>query len=176
MILKCNQGHWKWYELVKLNKNYQHARFGIYQIYNVREKSQLQSFCHKRAIRRPSSRHSTGHYTDSHFSCESKIGRVLWFSHASVKLMGHLDMQTTNQTADLSARPARWTHSFEAYETARFVWKPWSRLSFLRRIIPFFCLFCFVFDKETTALVCIQPWCNPLWLTGLKAPTNNNKI
>ena len=20
--------------------------------------------------------------------------------------------------------------------------------------------------------VCVQPWCNPLWLTGLKAPTN----
>ena len=22
--------------------------------------------------------------------------------------------------------------------------------------------------------ICLQPWCNPLWLTGLKAPTNNS--
>ena len=24
----------------------------------------------------------------------------------------------------------------------------------------------------TCGMNCVQPWCNPLWLTGLKAPTN----
>ena len=36
MTLK-NQGHWKWYEWVKLNMYYHHAKFDIYHIYSVLE-------------------------------------------------------------------------------------------------------------------------------------------
>ena len=36
VTLKYNQGHWKWYERVKLNEFYHHAKFDIY-IYSVRE-------------------------------------------------------------------------------------------------------------------------------------------
>ena len=32
MTLKYVQGHWKWYVQVKLNKQYHHAKFDIYNI------------------------------------------------------------------------------------------------------------------------------------------------
>ena len=35
MTLKYGQGHWKWYEQVKLSEQYQHAKFEIPHIYSV---------------------------------------------------------------------------------------------------------------------------------------------
>ena len=37
VTLKHNQGHWKWYEWIKLNEYNHHARFDVYHIYNVWE-------------------------------------------------------------------------------------------------------------------------------------------
>ena len=35
VTLKYGQGHWKWYEQVKLNEEYHHAKFDIYQVYGI---------------------------------------------------------------------------------------------------------------------------------------------
>ena len=39
MTVKYNQGQWKWYEWIKLNDSYNHAKFDIYHIYSVWENS-----------------------------------------------------------------------------------------------------------------------------------------
>ena len=52
MTLKCNQGHWKLYEWVKLNEYYHHAKFDIYYIYSQR-KLQRKRFCHTQTLSWP---------------------------------------------------------------------------------------------------------------------------
>ena len=37
VMLKYNQGNWKWYEWVKLNEHYRHTKFDIYHVYCVRK-------------------------------------------------------------------------------------------------------------------------------------------
>ena len=44
MTLKYNQGHWNWYERVKLSDYYQHVQFYIYYIYGVRENLNVEVF------------------------------------------------------------------------------------------------------------------------------------
>ena len=71
MTLKYNQGHWKWYEWVKRNEYYHHAKFDIYYIiYSVRENRNVKISTHTDT--RPAGRPNTDHYIDSHFSCEWK--------------------------------------------------------------------------------------------------------
>ena len=41
VTLKYNQGHWQWYEWVKLNEYYHHALLDIYHIYRVQENCNL---------------------------------------------------------------------------------------------------------------------------------------
>ena len=41
-IFKYNQGNWKWYEWVELSKYYHHAKFYVYHIYSVWEKSETE--------------------------------------------------------------------------------------------------------------------------------------
>ena len=48
--LKYNQGHWKWYEWVKLNQYYHNAVFDIYQICSVRENHNVKVFLHIQTI------------------------------------------------------------------------------------------------------------------------------
>ena len=42
--LKYNHGHWKWYEWVKLNKYYHHAKFEIYHSYCVWQNCNVKVF------------------------------------------------------------------------------------------------------------------------------------
>ena len=35
LTLKYGEGHWKWYEQIKLNEQYHHAKFDIYYFYGV---------------------------------------------------------------------------------------------------------------------------------------------
>ena len=94
MTLKYNQGHWMWYEWVKLNEYYHHAKFGII-IISVRENCSIKVF----TIYRP----KTDHYIDSYFSRESKMVEsvirnrlkmcslkisLVWFQPASLALSG----------------------------------------------------------------------------------------
>ena len=44
VTLKYNQGHCKWYELVKLNEYYHRAKFDIYHIYSVQENCNIKVF------------------------------------------------------------------------------------------------------------------------------------
>ena len=44
IFMKHNQGHWKWYEWVKMNNYYYHAKFDIYHIYSVRENQNFKVF------------------------------------------------------------------------------------------------------------------------------------
>ena len=44
VTLKFNQGHRKWYEWVKLNEYYHHAKFDSYHIYSVRENFNVKDF------------------------------------------------------------------------------------------------------------------------------------
>ena len=44
IYLKYNQGHWKQYEWVKLNKYYHHAKFDIYYVYSVWEICNVETF------------------------------------------------------------------------------------------------------------------------------------
>ena len=45
MTLKYNQGHWEWYEWVKLSEYYRHAKFDvIYHIYSVRKNCNIKIF------------------------------------------------------------------------------------------------------------------------------------
>ena len=81
-----NQGHRKLYEWVKLNEDYQHAKFDISHIYSVRENSNVKVCA---TYGQSAGRPITGHYKDSHFSCESKLahalhGPILMQMHSSV--------------------------------------------------------------------------------------------
>ena len=77
VTFKCNQGYWKKYEWVQVNKYYHHAKFEIYQSYNVRENHTVYGFfvffCHMQKIVRQAG--PTLIITYSHFLCESKIER-----------------------------------------------------------------------------------------------------
>ena len=42
VAFKYGQGHWKWYEQVKLNEKFQYANFDIYHIHGVWENSNLE--------------------------------------------------------------------------------------------------------------------------------------
>ena len=44
VTLKYGQGHWKWYEQVKLNEEYHHAKFDIYYIHGVWENPNVKVF------------------------------------------------------------------------------------------------------------------------------------
>ena len=44
VTLKYNQGHWKWYEWIKLSKYYHHAKFDSYYVYSVRENRNVKVF------------------------------------------------------------------------------------------------------------------------------------
>ena len=44
MTLKYGQSYWKWYEQVKLNEKYHHAKFHIYDIYDVWENPNFKVF------------------------------------------------------------------------------------------------------------------------------------
>ena len=44
MTLKYKQGHWKWYEWVKFDEYYHHAKFDIYHIYSVLENHNIKVF------------------------------------------------------------------------------------------------------------------------------------
>ena len=44
MTLKYNEGHKKWYEWVKLNQYYHHAKFDNYHTYTVRENLSVKVF------------------------------------------------------------------------------------------------------------------------------------
>ena len=44
MTLKYNHGHWNWYEWVKLNEYYHHAKLDIYHNPSVWENHNIQVF------------------------------------------------------------------------------------------------------------------------------------
>ena len=44
VTLKYDQGCWKWYEQVKLNEQYHHAKFDIDHIHYVRENPNVKVF------------------------------------------------------------------------------------------------------------------------------------
>lgn len=50
VTLTCDQGHWKWYEKIKLYKFYHRAKFGIYPIYSVQENGKIKVFCHTQSF------------------------------------------------------------------------------------------------------------------------------
>ena len=62
MTLKYNQGHWKWYESVKLNDYYHHAKFDIYHMYSVRENCNVKLFA--KYGQSAAGRLNTDHYID----------------------------------------------------------------------------------------------------------------
>ena len=64
VTLKYNQGHWKWYEYVKLNEYYNYAKFAIYHIYGVRENRNVKVFA---TYGHSASRPNTDHYMDTFF-------------------------------------------------------------------------------------------------------------
>ena len=73
MTLKHNQGHWKWYDWVKLNKYYHHAEREIH--YSVRENRNIKVFA-TYGLASPIVILILI-ITYSHFSCESKMSESL---------------------------------------------------------------------------------------------------
>ena len=71
--VKYNQGHWKWYEWIKLNEYYHQAKFDIYHIYGVWDNQNVKVFAtYGRSAVRLAGQPDTDHYTDSRFSNKSK--------------------------------------------------------------------------------------------------------
>ena len=75
MTLKCNQGHWKWYEWVQLNEHYHHTKFDIYLIYTVQENRNVKvSTIYRLSACLP----DIDHHIKSHFSCELKKKKYIY--------------------------------------------------------------------------------------------------
>ena len=69
MTLKYNQGHLKWYEWAKFIEYYHHAKFDHYHFYIVWENHDVKVVA---TYNRPAGWLNTDHYTESHFSRETK--------------------------------------------------------------------------------------------------------
>ena len=69
MTLKSSQGHWKWYEWVKLNEYYHHAKFELIILVLPEKTATLKFLLH--TANWPAGQPNTDHYIDSYFSFES---------------------------------------------------------------------------------------------------------
>ena len=70
MTLKYYQGHWKWYEWVKLYECYHHVKFDVYHVYRVGENRNVKVFA---TDGHSAGRPNTHHYIDLQFSSDSKM-------------------------------------------------------------------------------------------------------